>query len=123
VFTATPTHIGVGEYDVAAQIEVSNHWWVIDGELKTFSSPHRYVWPSELDLMARLAGMTLRALERLAPRTLHEREPQPHLRVAEIDLADAPRPPRRPRQPLKCRSATLTDRARTDRSGQVGLLR
>ncbi|HEX4778719.1 MAG TPA: SAM-dependent methyltransferase, partial [Acidimicrobiia bacterium] len=26
----------------------------------TLSSPHRYVWPSELDLMARLAGMTLR---------------------------------------------------------------
>ncbi len=60
VFTATPTHIGVGDYDIAAQIEVSNHWWVIDGELKTFSSPHRYVWPSELDLMARLARMTLR---------------------------------------------------------------
>ncbi len=60
VFTATPTHIGVGDYDVAAQIEISNHWWVIEGELKTFSSPHRYVWPSELDLMARLAGMTLR---------------------------------------------------------------
>src|SRR5918996_706360 len=60
VFTATPTHIGVGEYDLAAQIEVSNHWWLIDGELKTFSSPHRYVWPSELDLMARLAGLTLR---------------------------------------------------------------
>jgi hypothetical protein len=33
---------------------------VIDGELKTFSSPHRYVWPAELDLMARLAGLTLR---------------------------------------------------------------
>ena len=60
VFTATPAHIGVGNYDPAAQIEVSNHWWVIDGELKTFSSPHRYVWPSELDLMARFAGMTLR---------------------------------------------------------------
>ena len=60
MFTATPSHIGVGEYDIAAQIEVSNHWWVVDGELKTFSSPHRYVWPSELDLMARLAGMTLR---------------------------------------------------------------
>jgi hypothetical protein len=26
----------------------------------TLSSPHRYVWPSELDLMARLAGLTLR---------------------------------------------------------------
>lgn len=60
VFTATPTHVGVGEYDVVDQIEVSRHWWVIDGELRTFSSPHRYVWPSELDLMARLAGMGLR---------------------------------------------------------------
>jgi hypothetical protein len=29
----------------------------IDGEVRTFSSPHRYVWPSELDLMARLAGL------------------------------------------------------------------
>jgi len=32
----------------------------MDGQLETLSSPHRYVWPSELDLMARLAGMTLR---------------------------------------------------------------
>jgi hypothetical protein len=30
---ATPTHIGVGEYDVVDQIEVSRHWRVIDGEL------------------------------------------------------------------------------------------
>ena len=60
VFTATPTHIGVGEYDVVNQIEVSRHWWLVDGDLKTFSSPHRYVWPSELDLMSQLAGMALR---------------------------------------------------------------
>jgi hypothetical protein len=60
VFTASPTHIGVDEYDVVTQIDRSHHWWVIDGQLRTFSSPHRYVWPSELDLMARLAGMTLR---------------------------------------------------------------
>jgi SAM-dependent methyltransferase len=60
VFTATPTHVGVDEYDVANQIEISRHWWVVEGELKTFSSPHRYVWPAELDLMARLAGMALR---------------------------------------------------------------
>lgn len=60
VITATPTHIGVDEYDVVNQIEVSRHWWVIEGQLKTFSSPHRYVSPSELDLMARLAGMVLR---------------------------------------------------------------
>jgi hypothetical protein len=56
VFVATRTHTGVGEYDMARQIEVSHHWWVIDRQLKTFSSPHRYVWPSELDLVADSRG-------------------------------------------------------------------
>jgi SAM-dependent methyltransferase len=60
VFVATPTHVGVGDYDFVRQIEVSRHWWLLDGELRTFSSPHRYLWPGELDLMARMAGMTLR---------------------------------------------------------------
>jgi SAM-dependent methyltransferase len=60
VFAASPEHLGFEDYDVAAQIAISHHYWVIDGQLKTFSSPHRYVWPSELDLMARLAGMSLR---------------------------------------------------------------
>jgi SAM-dependent methyltransferase len=60
VFTATSNHVGVEEYDIAAQIAFSHHYWVLDGRLTTFSSPHRYVWPSELDLMARLAGMVLR---------------------------------------------------------------
>jgi SAM-dependent methyltransferase len=59
-FTVTPTHLGFDEYDVAAQGLVSHHYWVIGGQLETFSSPFRYVWPSELDLMARLAGMILR---------------------------------------------------------------
>ena len=60
VFTATPTHLGFEEYDVATQIAVSHHYWVIDGQLESRSTRHRYVWPSELDLMARLAGLTLR---------------------------------------------------------------
>jgi SAM-dependent methyltransferase len=59
-FTVTPTHLGFEEYDVAAQIAVSHHYWVIGGRLEIFASPHRYVWPAELDLMARLAGLTLR---------------------------------------------------------------
>ena len=60
-FTVTPTHLGFEEYvDLAAQVSVSHHYWVVDGRLETFSAPFRYVWPSELDLMARLAGMTLR---------------------------------------------------------------
>ena len=60
LFTATPTHVAYEEYDVTTQIAVSHHYWVVDGELKRFSSPHRYAWPSELDLMARLAGLRLR---------------------------------------------------------------
>ena len=46
--------------NVAAQGLVSHHYWVIDGQLEIFSAPFCYVWPAELDLMARLAGMTLR---------------------------------------------------------------
>ncbi len=59
-FIVTAEHLGFEEYDLAAQIAVSHHYWVADGRLETFSAPFRYVWPSELDLMARLAGMTLR---------------------------------------------------------------
>ena len=59
-FEVTPTHLGFEEFDVATQIAYSHHYWVVDGELDFFSAPYRNVWPSELDLMARLAGMTLR---------------------------------------------------------------
>jgi SAM-dependent methyltransferase len=59
VFTATAAHLGYERYDVATQTATSHHFWTVDGRLTTFSSPHRYVWPSELDLMARLAGLAL----------------------------------------------------------------
>jgi SAM-dependent methyltransferase len=59
-FHVSPTRLGFDEYDVAAQGLVSHHYWLADGRLEVFSMPFRYVWPSELDLMARLAGMTLR---------------------------------------------------------------
>ncbi|TMD14227.1 MAG: class I SAM-dependent methyltransferase [Chloroflexi bacterium] len=59
-FAVTPTHLGFEEYEIANQVAFSHHYWMVDGQLETFSTPHRYVWPGELDLMARLAGMTLR---------------------------------------------------------------
>jgi SAM-dependent methyltransferase len=59
-FTVTPRHLGFDEYDIAAQGVISHHYWMTDGEAESFSAPFRYAWPSELDLMARLAGMTLR---------------------------------------------------------------
>lgn len=58
-FTVTPEHLGFDEYDVAVQGLVSHHYWMRDGAFEASSMPFRYVWPSELDLMARLAGMTL----------------------------------------------------------------
>ncbi len=58
-FTVTPNHLGFEEYDVATQIAHSHHYWQLDGRWDTFSAPFRYVWPSELDLMARIAGLTL----------------------------------------------------------------
>jgi SAM-dependent methyltransferase len=59
-FDVGPTHLGFDEYDVVRQGLVSHHYWIENGEVEVFSPPFRYVWPSELDLMARLAGMTLR---------------------------------------------------------------
>jgi SAM-dependent methyltransferase len=59
-FTVTPTHLGFDEYDVAAQIVYSHHYFDRAGRLETFSAPYRFLWPAELDLMARLAGMRLR---------------------------------------------------------------
>ena len=59
-FTLTPTHLGFDEYDVVSQGLISHHYSLVDGQFEVSSLPLRYVWPSELDLMARLAGMTLR---------------------------------------------------------------
>ena len=59
-FIVTPTHLGFEEYDDATQIAYSHHYWITDGHVETLSTPHRYVWPAELDLMARLTGMLLR---------------------------------------------------------------
>jgi SAM-dependent methyltransferase len=59
-FDVSPTHLGFDEYDVVSQGLVSHHYWIDDGTVDVASIPFRYVWPSELDLMARLAGMTLR---------------------------------------------------------------
>ena len=60
VFDVSPEHVGIDEYDVVRQGLVSHHYWLEDGGVEVLSPPFRYVWPSELDLMAQLAGMRLR---------------------------------------------------------------
>jgi SAM-dependent methyltransferase len=59
-FAVGSTHLGFDEYDVVSQGLVSHHYWIDDGKVDIVSPPFRYVWPSELDLMARLADMKLR---------------------------------------------------------------
>jgi SAM-dependent methyltransferase len=61
VFSTEERHWGIDELDVARQGLVSHHFLQEeDGRLERRSIPFRYVWPSELDLMAQLAGMRLR---------------------------------------------------------------
>src|SRR4051794_39626115 len=60
-FDVSPEHVGFDEIDVATQRSWSHHVFCVGGDTVRFSAPFRYVWPSELDLMARLAGMRLQA--------------------------------------------------------------
>jgi SAM-dependent methyltransferase len=60
IFDASEGHWGIDEYDLVNQGLVSHHFSVVDGAIERVSMPFRYVWPSELDLMAELAGMRLR---------------------------------------------------------------
>lgn len=60
-FELTRQHVGVDEYDVLNQGLVSHHTVTsADGRIHRSSTPFRYVWPAELDLMGRLAGLRLR---------------------------------------------------------------
>lgn len=61
IFDFSEDHWGIDEYDVATQGLVSHHFQrQSDGTIEKSSGPFRYVWPSELDLMAQLAGLRLR---------------------------------------------------------------
>jgi SAM-dependent methyltransferase len=59
-FHVSETRWGFDEIDVATQGLTSHHFEIVDGRVERFSAPYRYVWPSELDLMAELAGLQLR---------------------------------------------------------------
>jgi hypothetical protein len=60
VFDLGDTHVGVDEYDAATQRLVSHHFTLVDGAWERRSIAFRSVGPGELDLMAQLAGLTLR---------------------------------------------------------------
>jgi hypothetical protein len=60
VFTLDADHVGIETFDdLVEQIVWSHHWIEVEGRLVRHAAPYRYVWPSELDLMARIAGFRL----------------------------------------------------------------
>lgn len=60
VWQSEAGYIGLDTYDVLNQQLVSHHVRFGEGQkAELFRSPHRYIWPAELDLMAELAGFAL----------------------------------------------------------------
>jgi SAM-dependent methyltransferase len=58
--TADEVELDVGRHDAAAQRVISQKVVLTDGSVRLYPVQIRYAWPSELDLMAQLAGLHLR---------------------------------------------------------------
>jgi hypothetical protein len=60
VFTLEADHVGIETFDdLVEQVTWSHHWMEVDGHLVRHSAPYRFVWPSELELMGKMAGFQL----------------------------------------------------------------
>jgi SAM-dependent methyltransferase len=59
-FRADPKGLGFDVYDVVTQRFSSQHYHFTEDGIRATPVEFRYAWPAELDLMARIAGMTLR---------------------------------------------------------------
>ena len=53
--------IHLSRHDAVAQTVATSHMYIAEGGVRLYPVKLRYAWPSELDLMARLAGMRLRS--------------------------------------------------------------
>jgi SAM-dependent methyltransferase len=60
IYKSDDRYIALDTYDVVNQIVVSHHFrFGSDKQAHLTRTPHRYIWPSELDLMAQMAGFKL----------------------------------------------------------------
>jgi SAM-dependent methyltransferase len=77
-------HLGFDTYETASQKLTSHHVTIAaDGKSHSHSIPFRYVWPSELDLMAELAGMKLHARHADWNKTAFDDDSKSHVSVWE----------------------------------------
>jgi hypothetical protein len=58
--TADEVQLDVGQHNAATQQVISQKVVITDGNVRLYPVQIRYVWPSELDLMAQLAGLRRR---------------------------------------------------------------
>jgi hypothetical protein len=58
-FRADPEGLSFDVYDVVTQRFSSQHYVFTEAGVEAYPVEFRYAWPAELDLMARLAGLTL----------------------------------------------------------------
>lgn len=61
VFALRDDHWGIDTYDIVSQSVRSHHLRIRNQKMELSSTPFRYVWPSELDLMASIANLELKA--------------------------------------------------------------
>ena len=110
-FDVSPGHIGLDEYDVANQGLVSHHLSPDGGAWRLSSIPFRYVWPAELDLMARLAGMRLRERWHDWDRSPFTSESRKHVSVWERPGGRGkPRPYDGPSRPRNATSSPFSEK-------------
>jgi SAM-dependent methyltransferase len=89
VWHSEPGYIGLDTYDVLHQHVVSHHFHFGDGRQATLGrSPHRYIWPAELDLMAQLAGFELESRHADWERSEFTAESRSHVSVYRLPPAD-----------------------------------
>ncbi len=89
-FHVGDNHLGFDTFDLVNQQLVSHHFWIRGDRVERFHSPHRYVWPSELDLMAMLAGMRLRERWSDWMRSPFRADSRTHISVWEKRASGAP---------------------------------
>ena len=83
-FRADPQGISVDVYDVVSQRFSSQHFHFDRSGVTAHPVEFRYAWPAELDLMARIAGLTLRGpLGGLERRAVHQPQPLTRLGLRE----------------------------------------
>ncbi|GLY23394.1 methyltransferase [Micromonospora sp. NBRC 101691] len=89
VWRSESDYIGLDTYDVLHQQVVSHHFRFGEGrEAKLYRSPHRYIWPAELDLMAQLAGFELESRHADWDRSEFTVESRSHVSVYRLPAAD-----------------------------------